>query len=85
MKFVYVEDESSRKKEELRSALSEAILTLRENGERFYDLKLAWQDKNKSIHDLKTALDIAAERLEKAGLYEDANEYRYILEGKEEE
>ena len=76
----YVEDELSRKKEEFRSALSEAILILRENGEIFYDLKLVWQDKNKSFHDLKQALRYATERLEKAGFYEDAEYYRYILE-----
>ena len=81
----YIKDESSREEEELRSALSEAILTLRENGERFYDLKLAWQDKNKSVHDLKIALRYAAERLEKAGLYEDADHCLYILDAKEED
>lgn len=81
----YVKGEESRQKEEIRSALSEAILTLRENGERFYDLQLAWQDKNKSVHDLKIALRYAAERLEKAGLWDDANHCWYILDAKEED
>lgn len=75
----YVQQDAERRKEQLRSALSEAILTLRENGKPFYDLRLVWQDKNEPIQHLKQALDEAASRLDKLGLKEDAEYYRGLL------
>lgn len=82
MKFVKLskaDEENFRRKMKLWYALSEAILMLRENGEAFYDLKVCLSDKNKPEQELKQALNIAAERLEKAGLYEDADHCRYVL------
>ena len=75
----YVQHDAERRKEQLRSALSESILTLRENGKPFYDLRLVWQNKNEPIQHLKQALDEAASRLDKIGLKEDADYYRGLL------
>ena len=75
----YVKDDNNRRNEKLRSALSEAILALRENGERFYDLRLVWQDKESPEQYLKQALDEAANRLDKVGMKEDAEYYRGVL------
>lgn len=75
----YVKEEDNRRKDQLRSALSEAILMLRENGERFYDLKVIQQDKKETEQHIKQALDVAAYRLEKIGLTEDAEFCRSLL------
>lgn len=75
----YVNEESFRRKMKLWSALSEAILMLRENGEEFYDLKVVLRDKNEPEQHLKQALDVAANRLDKIGLKEDADHCRSIL------
>ena len=75
----YVKEEDNRRKEQLRSALSEAILMLRENGGQFYDLKVIQQDKKETEQHIKQALDVAAYRLEKIGLTEDAEFCRSLL------